>query len=193
MTIGFFMSGMGLGSYLSRLVKDGLFRVYITTEIALGFVGGLSVPFLYAVFAYSNHFRPLMIGLTIVLGVLSGFEIPLLTRILSKGTKLRLNLSNVLSLDYLGALIATLVFPFVLIPLVGTFRTSAVFGLLNILVGLISYVLFRKEIDGKKGRLLVGYTVFLTALLVLTLYFSSFLLQYWNDTVYSNLSSSAST
>lgn len=185
-TIGFFMSGMGLGSYLSRLVKKDLLLVYVNIEILLGFVGGLSVPLLYLAFAYTSIFSLVMILFNLLIGLFIGFEIPLLTRELAHSQKLRLNLSNVLSLDYLGALIATLCFPFILLPILGTYKTSLVFGIINLFLGLITYFLFRNKVNLKKDKVLYLFTFFFTSVLILALYYSSNLIQFWNNKVYAD-------
>ena len=51
--------------------------------------------------------------------------------------------SRVLTFDYIGALIASLLFPILLVPYLGLVRTSLVFGLLNALVGLWGTYLLR--------------------------------------------------
>jgi len=184
LTIGFFMAGMGLGSYLSRLIKNKLLINFIHIEILLGLLGGISIPLLYASFSYTYSFQGLMITLTLLIGTLIGFEIPLLTRILSSTYKLQFNLSNVLTLDYLGALIATILFPFIILPAFGTFRTSLIFGFFNLATGFFTFYVFRKDIEGKKHHIIWFYSIIFSTILVLGIFFSSFLLQYWNDTVF---------
>ena len=49
---------------------------------------------------------------------------------------LRSALSNVLSLDYLGALLASLLFPYILLPFLGSLHTALVAGLVNAGLGL---------------------------------------------------------
>ena len=49
---------------------------------------------------------------------------------------LRAALSNVLSLDYLGALLASLLFPYILLPFLGSLHTALVTGLVNAGIGL---------------------------------------------------------
>ena len=115
------MAAMGLGSFLSRWFQKDLLLRFIEVELLLGIIGGCSVPILYYVFAGSSYqmFSLVMISLITLIGLLTGLEIPLLTRIMKKYYPLKVNLSNVLSLDYLGALIATLLFPFILLPWIG--------------------------------------------------------------------------
>ena len=60
------------------------------------------------------------------IGTLVGLEIPLLVRILRAQFSLKAALGNVLSLDYLGALAGSLLFPFVALPFLGLSRASIV-------------------------------------------------------------------
>lgn len=146
-TIGLSMSAMGLGTYLSRLVRDNLLQWFLGIEVLLGVVGGLSVPALFGVYAVSELYYPSMIVVVVAIGTLIGLEIPLLTRIMSSHHELRANISNVLSLDYLGALLATLLFPFVLLPFLGVFRSAVVTGLLNVAVGALNLWFFRTSLN----------------------------------------------
>jgi spermidine synthase len=60
-----------------------------------------------------------------VIGILVGLEIPLLMRILKERFELRELVANVLTLDYLGALGASLLFPLLLVPKLGLVRQRA--------------------------------------------------------------------
>lgn len=188
LTIGVYMAAMGLGSYLSKFIDQKLLSSFIWIELGLGLVGGASVPILYGSFHFltAGQYQGLMLGLTAVIGTLTGFEIPLLTRIMKKYYPLKANLANVLSLDYIGALAATLLFPFLLLPFFGLFRTSVCFGLLNIALGFFIYSYFRSA--SKKGRqkgiwLVSGCIIVGFALLLI---FSQQLLKRWESQAYSH-------
>src|SRR5258708_10009257 len=56
--------------------------------------------------------------------------------------------SRVLAFDYIGALLASLLFPLFLIPHLGLVRTSLAFGILNALVGLWGTWLLKPLIAG---------------------------------------------
>lgn len=146
--IGFYMAFMGLGAYFSKLIKDRLIYNFVLIEILLGLIGAFSVPlcYLYILFADFEGFNIFVFLLISVIGILTGLEVPLLTRILEHDYNLKDNISNILSFDYLGALIATIAFPFFLLPFVGVFKSSLFFGLLNIMAGLVTFLFFRKEI-----------------------------------------------
>ncbi len=186
LTIGFFMAGMGVGSFLSRLVKTNVLQSFIHIEIALGIFGGLSIPLLYLTVALSGNFFLVMISSILIIGILIGFEIPLLTRILSENFPLRFNLSNVLSLDYLGALFASLVFPFFLLPTLGTFRTSLFFGIINIITGAFTFYFFREELKSFKKAVFIAYTLLFGLIISLILIYSDSLLKIWNDKVFNH-------
>ncbi len=186
-TIGSYMAAMGVGSYFSRLVSDeNLLIKFIKFELLLGMIGGFSVPLLYASFAYTDYFQTSSVFLTLCIGFLIGLEIPFLSRLLEKHYSLKLNISNVLTVDYFGALIATLVFPFVLLPLLGTFKTSLFFGLLNMNIAVILLWAFSDSIAISKRKILWIYTLLVTLLLGGTFLVSNVLLSKWSDNLYTD-------
>ena len=157
--IGFYMAFMGLGAYFSKFFTTRLIYHFIVIELLLGLVGAFSVPlcYFYILYADFDGFNLFVFLLISIIGVLTGLEVPLLTRILEHDYALKDNISNILSFDYLGALIATIAFPFFLLPFVGIFKSSLFFGLLNILAGLFTFLFFRKEIEIPKSRkVLIG-------------------------------------
>jgi spermidine synthase len=151
LTIGFFMSFMGMGSYLSKYVKEDLLFYFIKIEIGLGLAGGLSCFLLYCFFAFTESFYLLTLLLIATIGILVGLELPLLTRIIKNFNNLREALAKVLAFDYLGALVASLLFPLVLLPFLGTMHTAFLIGLINLSVAFVSIVLFRKHLRAIRG------------------------------------------
>ncbi len=147
-TIGIFLSSMGLGSYLSRYITKDLVRNFILIEAVLGLVGGVSVTVLSVFFTYLLSFYALQFFFLIGIGVLVGLEIPLVTRILKKHGSLRDIISNVLTFDYVGGLIGSLLFPLVLFPFVGRYLTSVIVGSVNIAVALFLVVVI--DYPGKR-------------------------------------------
>ena len=186
-TIGTYMAAMGAGSYLVRYVRGaGPARdlaAFVWVELALGLVGALSVPLLYYYFATHGYggFQAVMLALVVGIGVLTGLEIPLLTRLLAPHFAGEEALSNVLTLDYLGALAATLLFPFVLLPVVGVFQSSIAFGLVNVLVATYTAFHFRENPRRARQLLLCGAGALA---LVASLGLSAKLLSAWEDALY---------
>jgi spermidine synthase len=134
--IGIYLSAMGVGAWLSRYVDTALARTFVEVEIAVALLGGVSAPLLLVSFARLSWFAVVLYGLVFAIGVLVGLEIPLLMRILQKHLDFKEIVSRVLAFDYLGALVASLLFPLFLVPHLGLVRTSLVFGIVNALVGL---------------------------------------------------------
>jgi len=186
-TIGLYLASMGVGSYISRWVKTDLLRSFVAVEILLGIVGGFAVPILYLTYASSPVFWPIVVGLIVVIGALTGLEVPLLTRLMEKREeRLDVNIANVLSFDYLGALLATLAFPFVLLPVLGTFRASLVLGLVNLVVGAVNLWWFR-EVLGIRARRQGAAAVGLAgAALVALLVGSGPLMNAWSNSIYED-------
>lgn len=188
LTIGVYMAAMGVGSFLSKYIHDDLLEWFIKVEVLLGLVGGMSVPFLYFTFDRFSigTYQTAMLALTFVVGVLTGFEVPILIRLMKKHYPLKANLANVLGLDYIGALAATLLFPFILLPYLGTFRSSLFFGLVNIALGLIVYRFFTQHLSVVKKRWLEIVTILCIVFFILMGVYSGKLLQHWEDNFYSH-------
>ena len=187
LTIGIFLAAMGLGSWLSRFVGDAaLLRRFVQIEIWLGLIGGLSVAFLYILYGYTGYFRFGMVGQIVIIGALIGLEVPLLTRLLREVDSLRTALSTVLSLDYLGALVAALLFPYVLLPFLGTLHTGLVAGLANAGVGLAVVFAFKGAFaKGEFQSLLLQAFIVLSILLGLV-WQSEGLLSRWESDLYDD-------
>ncbi len=186
LTIGFFLFAMGLGAWLSRLLQDNLLQRFIQVELALGLVGGSSVAFLYVFYAYTEHFRYGMLLLIILIGSLIGLEVPLLTRILRQYGTLRTALSSVLSMDYFGSLFAALLFPYLLLPFLGAMHTSILTGLVNWVVGVVVFFVFRHQLDRSSVRWLGGQTALSGLTLLALLLLSQPLLDRWESNFYED-------
>jgi spermidine synthase len=132
--IGTYLFAMGVGSWLSRYIRSDLLENFVRIEILVGAVGGASAAALFLVFAEVAQFRVALYGVVGLIGVLVGLEIPLLLRILQREFALEELVARVLAADYVGALIASLLFPLLLVPRLGLIRTCFVFGVLNVAV-----------------------------------------------------------
>jgi spermidine synthase len=134
--IGVYLSALGLGAYLSKFVEEKLGRVFVEVELATALAGGSSAPVLFLVYAHSPAFGVLLYSFVVLVGVLVGLELPLLIRILRRDLELKDLIAKALTLDYVGALIGSVLFSMLLVPRLGLVRTSLAFGLVNALVGL---------------------------------------------------------
>lgn len=176
-TIGFFMFAMGLGSYLSKFLVKDLVKSFVIIEIAISIVGGVCSLLLFISFSYVNTlYSPLMYLLILLIGTMVGLEIPVLTRILSEREDIKSSLAKVLSIDYVGALIGSVIFPLLLLPHLGLIRSSFAIGLINILTAFINVYFFRDRL-GKPVRWVVvtgGITLTLIVLIAMGSRLSSY-------------------
>ena len=187
LTIGVFLASMGLGSWLSRFIADAaLLRRFAQLEIWLGLLGGLSVGILYLLYGYTDSFRLGMLSLIVAIGSLIGLEVPLLTRLLRGEDSLRTALSTVLSLDYLGALVAALLFPYALLPFFGTLHTALVTGLANAVVGLAVALSLRSMLSKREFQGLLVQAAFVIALLAAIGLQSEGLVDRWESDLYDD-------
>ncbi len=138
--IGTYLFAMGLGSYLSRYFERNLLVPFIRLQLLVGLIGGFSTALLYLTFAYATGFRLVLYGLVTVIGTLVGLEIPLLLRLLKDQLQFKDLVSQVLALDYVGALAASILFPLFLVPRLGLMRTAFLFGMVNVAVALVFYL-----------------------------------------------------
>ena len=144
LTVGVFMFAMGIGSLLSRYLGNDHVRYFVSVEIAIALVGGISGIALFMAFPFARVlFEFVMYGFILVIGILVGLEIPVLTTLLARGQSTKRSISEVLTLDYIGALLGSMLFPLVLLPALGPIRTSFAIGLMNIGVALVNVVAFR--------------------------------------------------
>src|SRR5262245_57835580 len=144
--IGAYLSAMGLGAWLSRYIDHRLAERFVDTELAVGLVGGFSAPLLFLSFGELSYFRVVLYAVVVAIGTLVGLEVPLLLRILRNRIEFKELVARVLSVDYLGALAASLLFPIFLVPRLGLTRTSLAFGLLNAAIGLWTTYLLKDEV-----------------------------------------------
>lgn len=170
-TIGLYMSALGIGSYLSRYFHKKLFNSLVKIELAIGLIGGCSAISLFFANLHLESYEILMYFEILLIGSLAGAEIPLLTRIIEENEKnLKFTLSSIFSFDYIGGLIGAIAFPLLLIPKLGYFSTAFLCGLLNIVAAALIVWKYADEIEG--ARRYKGATLALGIVMILGIFFS---------------------
>ncbi|QLH79941.1 spermidine synthase [Halosimplex rubrum] len=175
-TIGLYLFSMGVGSFLSAHLDDPAGN-FLRTEVYLALAGPAGAGFMIALNAFPDVTltvgrlalkEPLTLGLAhvpiLVVGLLSGFEIPLLNELVEHREETLFaalgglyprrivrgalgvffsvseaegrSFSEVLGVDYLGGLAGTVVYALVLYPRYGLVVSVLVLGLLNGLAAL---------------------------------------------------------
>lgn len=181
--IGAYLFSMGIGSYLSRYFDEPLLPWFIRIELLVGLIGGISAPVLLTVFPFVASFRIILYAFVGITGILVGIEIPLLMRILKDKVEFKDLVSKIFTFDYIGALLASLIFPLLLVPYLGLMRSSLFFGMLNIAVG--AYLTFFFQQTVKNARLLRYVSFVLLAFELLIFVFADRILS-WSETVSYN-------
>lgn len=182
--IGVYLSALGIGAWLSRFIDKGLGQRFVEIELAVALAGGVSAPFLFATFSSGASFRVALYGIVLLVGTLVGLEIPLLLRIMKGQLAFKDLVSRVLTFDYLGSLVASLLFPIVLVPRLGLVRTSLLFGLINALVGLWSTWLLESVI-GPVIRLRIKAVV-VSAVLIIAFAFGETMTTMFEEQLYND-------
>ncbi|PSO48048.1 MAG: spermidine synthase [Cyanobacteria bacterium SW_9_44_58] len=130
--VGGFLAAMGMGSYLSRFVGnrgDTLLTAFMTVELLIAPLNAVLPLGLFVLFVFGGQIWLGLSLVTLVLGTLAGLEIPLLTRMVEQEEGVKDALAGVLAMDYFGALVGSLAFPVILMPLVGMFPAAAILGI----------------------------------------------------------------
>ena len=83
-TIGLYMAALGFGSYISKFFQKNLFPIFVTIELSIGVIGGVSSLLLFLSNIYISNYAVVMYIEIILIGTLAGAEIPIMTRIILK-------------------------------------------------------------------------------------------------------------
>jgi spermidine synthase len=137
--VGGFLAAMGIGSYLrqfiavkaeGRFLQSQLLLIFVQVELAIAPLTALLPLGLFALFVLDGSIWLGLFLVTVFLGILSVLEVPVLTRLFELGEGVREALAGILALDYLGALIGSLIFPVLLLPWLGMFPTAFILAAL---------------------------------------------------------------
>lgn len=164
--IGIYLFAMGVGSWLSGFIDKGLAKRFVDIELAVAILGGFSAPLLFVSFSRVSYFYAVLYFVVFAIGVFVGLEIPLLLRILKDKVEFKQLVSRVLAFDYIGALLASILFPILFVPRLGLIRTSLIFGMLNAAVALWGTWLLRPMIKSGIVALRVKAVIVMVLLLI---------------------------
>jgi len=190
LTIGFFMFAMGAGSLISKYFNDQFIRNFILIEIAIALIGGICSILLFMAFPFARILYELvMYSLILVIGAFVGMEIPILATLLAQKSSMKESIANVMSLDYVGALIGSVAFPLLLLPSLGLVQSSFAIGLINIFVAIINVFIFRDHL--KNYRNMLGLCFLILVLLATFIFYGTYITRfaekhlYFDQVIYS--------
>jgi len=151
-TVGLYLAGMGLGALLhDQHPPASLWARFFKVEIALSAAGAIAVPVLH--FSHTGGLLLELNGLTFlghvlffgtgfllitIIGILTGFELPVLIDLANTASdKARLT-NRVLAFDYTGSLLAGLAFPLILMPNLSLVAIGLIAATLNIILAALA-------------------------------------------------------
>jgi len=166
MTIGLYMFSMGFGAIMAegKILKNACLAL-LWVEILLTVIGGFSVVSLYLVDMLGASrfiFSLVAHSLIIVIGILTGFEIPLLIEINGRESP-----NKVIGVDYAGAFLGTVIFAFFFYPRFGLVPTTFFIGFLNAAAGLMLWTQKDPSSEKTRGPLKAGIIVQATLLITI--------------------------
>lgn len=180
--IGVYLFSMGVGSYFAKFIRENLIDRFIDIEILVGIIGGVSSVVLFILFNTLAHFEAVLYLFVFFTGCLVGVEIPLLMNILKDKVQFRDLVSNVFAFDYIGALLASILFPLVLIPHLGIVKTPLFFGLINISIAVFLCFYLKKELSNPLSLKIKSLVAFVFLLMIFI--FSDRILSYSEEKLY---------
>lgn len=149
------MFAMGAGAVLAKPLLSRPLRAFIGIELALAVVGGLSVPLLYGAFAWVDVYTVPMLLTAFVIGALVGAEIPLLMALLQRlrSEEAARAIADINAVDYAGALVGGLLFPFLLLPRFGLLEGTLVVAGANVLAAWVVAWAFTRRAEHRQLRI----------------------------------------
>jgi len=148
--IGVMMFFMGIGSDVQKHLNDrGLLSKFILAEVALGLCGAFGpIIILDAYGSFPRQFVLVQYFFIGSIGLLIGFEIPLLTRINAKYSKeLKFNIGSILKMDYVGALCGALAWVFILPKYFSTTEMAFVLGIMTLATASLAILYFFRHLE----------------------------------------------
>lgn len=170
-----YIAALGLGALLVKPLLTRAAITFITVEVALGIIGGLSAAALYVAFAFVDGSTLVLAVSTGLIGALVGAEVPLLMTLLQQGRVVGAadtgrSLANLNAADYLGALVGGLAWPFLLLPQLGMIRGAAATGVVNVAAaGIVAIFLLRPVVSARQLAVALSALTAALALLVVLL------------------------
>jgi len=143
---------MGVGAEIQRYISaKRILPVLLYSQLALALIGGFG-PFilLYTFGSFHHMFGLAHYGIVCLMGVIIGFEIPLITRINEDySNDISTNLARVLKMDYVGALAGALVWVFILPKFFNLHQIAYILGFISLAATTVCWWFFRFKLPSK--------------------------------------------
>ena len=195
-TIWLFLTWLWIWSYTVRFFKKNI-KTFFIAELLLWIIWWFSVfliKFLYIYFFnYQIIFHIFYIIITLIIWTIVWLEIPIIADIIDKEKKeskttstVKNVVSDIFTYDYAWALIATFLFPFILLPWIWVSNAAVVMWLLNIFVALLFIYTknIKEHINIKKYTL--SFIIVLIFYILIALWLNSDVEKFWDKFFYKD-------
>jgi spermidine synthase len=163
---------MGLGSRFSKYFEKNLLIKFITIEFTLSILVSFASLFAYSAAGYTEYVGFVIYGLSILIGILIGLEIPLVIRLNEEFESLRINVASVMEKDYLGSLVGGLFFAFVGLPILGLTYTPFILGMVNFVVAILLFLVVKEGIKNRAKSIITIAGIAVLALISTGAYYA---------------------
>ena len=154
MILSTMLFSMGLGSRISKYIVKDLVRAIIIVEFTLSVLVSFSSVLVYSSVSMMTYIGVLIYGLSILIGLLIGMEIPIAIRLNNAFEDLRVNVSSIIEKDYYGSLLGGVFFAFIGLPYFGLTYTPFILGLINFSVALVLMFTLTKALKPNQKTIL---------------------------------------
>ncbi len=174
-TTSLMLGSMGLGGTLQKYIKSSLLSKFVQIELILALLTGFAPISLYFTYAIMpEHFVLIQYLWIICIGLLIGFEIPLITRINEKyQNDLSENMASIVTMDYIGSMIGGLLWAFVFLGNFDLSTSAFVTALINVIVAIITFVYFAKKEKHKFNKILIGSIIGVLLLITIAPFYTT--------------------
>ncbi|MDG0992594.1 MAG: hypothetical protein P8Q31_00135 [Luminiphilus sp.] len=200
-TVGLYLAGMGLGALLhDQHPTTNLWTRLFKVEIALSAAGAIAVPILH--FSHTGALLFEIYGLTFLgkvlffgtgfiliatIGILTGFELPVLIDLANTANGKKRLTNRVLASDYTGSLLGGLAFPLILVPKLSLVAIGLIAATLNVILAILALYFFLPKLHRSGFRFFVSGSLALILglglnfTLPLDRYFTKLYYFYWDQ------------
>lgn len=190
-TIGFFMTGMWIWAYISRFLEKNAIVNFLRIELLLSVLWASSViilKMLYLHFSLSwDLFQIFYLFITMLIWGFVWWELPLVATIYKElKIKTKSIISDLFTFDYIWWLVASLLFPLLLLPVLGLYNVSIFIWSLNLLVCFlyIQYLRTHKVYLTKYYFVVIWIVLYFIFLLFISSKFENYYLrQYYKEPI----------
>lgn len=186
MIVSIMLFSMGFGSRISRYINTKLLQKFIYIEFTLSLLTAFVSVITYISSAYYGDNSFIIYGLSILVGLLIGMEIPIVMRLNDEFEELKVNVSSVMEKDYYGSLLGGVFFAFIGLPYLGLTYTPFILGTINFMVACLLIYILWSTIEQEIKKQLLGLISLVVIILVAGVTYAKSIIDYGEEIRYKD-------